>query len=60
MNKYPKAVIENTLKSVKEKIAGESTPASIVVGQDTTGTGVVSENTAVDQVNPHDFTLQRF
>ena len=55
INKYPKAVVENTLKSVKDKITEENTPAPLSVGQGTTNgvDGVIPKNVGVDDVHPH-------
>ena len=56
INKYPKAVVENTLKSVKDKINEENTTAPISVPQVTInegGAGVIPNNIGAEVVHPH-------
>jgi len=55
INKYPKSVVENTLRSVKDKINEENTPAPVSVPQVTTngGVGVIPGNVGVENVHPH-------
>ena len=56
INKYPKAVVDNTLKSVKDKINEEITTVPVSVPHGSTnggGAAIVSNNTGAESVHPH-------
>ena len=53
INKYPKTVVENTLKSVRDKITEENVPAPINLGQGAANSVVASTSVAVDLLHPH-------
>ena len=56
INQYPKTVVENTLKTVRDKINEERTPALTSPGQGTTSGGnggAIPKSVGADEVHPH-------